>query len=164
MAPEYGATCGIFPVDAESLRYLEFSGRPKEQVELVEAYCSEQGLFHNRDSEDATYSDTLPAGPFHRAAFPGGAAAPQDRVALSDAASDFEAELAELIGDGVEHEPPNGSHEEGVAESFPPAIRPRSPWTEDARASPATGTAAWSPSARGPPSRSATSSSTTAPW
>ena len=50
MAPEYGATCGIFPVDAETLRYLEFTGRPREQVALVEAYCKEQGLFHTPDS------------------------------------------------------------------------------------------------------------------
>ena len=47
MAPEMGATCAIFPVDAETLRYLEFSGRPPERVELVEAYCREQGLFHD---------------------------------------------------------------------------------------------------------------------
>src|SRR3954451_12575972 len=47
MAPEYGATCGIFPVDAETLRYLEFSGRPKERIELVEAYSREQGLWHD---------------------------------------------------------------------------------------------------------------------
>ena len=46
MAPEYGATCGIFPVDAETLRYLRFSGRDEAQVELVEEYCKEQGLFH----------------------------------------------------------------------------------------------------------------------
>src|SRR5215213_4207502 len=59
MAPEYGATCGIFPVDAETLRYLEFSGRPQEHVGLVEAYAREQGLFHEPDSPDATYSDTL---------------------------------------------------------------------------------------------------------
>ena len=49
MSPEYGATCGIFPVDAETLRYLEFSGRPPERVELVEAYCREQGMFHDED-------------------------------------------------------------------------------------------------------------------
>jgi aconitate hydratase len=127
MAPEYGATCGIFPVDAESLRYLEFSGRPKEQVELVEAYCSEQGLFHNGDSEDATYSDTLELDLSTVQPSLAGPRRPQDRVALSDAASDFEAELAELIGDGVEHEPPNGSHEEGVAESFPASDPPSVP-------------------------------------
>ena len=49
MAPEMGATCAIFPVDGETLRYLEFSGRPRERVELVEAYCREQGLFHDAD-------------------------------------------------------------------------------------------------------------------
>src|SRR5581483_11816952 len=46
MAPEYGATCGIFPVDAETLRYLRMSGRPAELIQLVEAYTKEQGLFH----------------------------------------------------------------------------------------------------------------------
>ena len=59
MSPEMGATCAIFPVDAETLRYLEFSGRPPERVELVEAYCREQGLFHDADSEEIAYSDTL---------------------------------------------------------------------------------------------------------
>ena len=59
MSPEFGSTCAIFPVDAETLRYLEFTGRPTEQIELVDAYCREQGLFHDDDSEDATYSDTL---------------------------------------------------------------------------------------------------------
>ena len=50
MSPEYGATCGIFPVDEETLRYLEFTGRPKELVDLVEAYTKEQGLFHEEDA------------------------------------------------------------------------------------------------------------------
>ena len=68
MSPEMGATCAIFPVDAETLRYLEFSGRPKERVELVEAYCREQGLFHDEDSEEATYSDDARAGPGRRGA------------------------------------------------------------------------------------------------
>src|SRR5262249_56227844 len=52
MAPEYGATVGIFPVDQETLRYLEFTGRPREQLELVEAYMKEQGLFHKADSPE----------------------------------------------------------------------------------------------------------------
>ena len=59
MSPEFGSTCAIFPVDAETLRYLEFTGRPTEQIELVDAYTREQGLFHEPDSEDATYTDTL---------------------------------------------------------------------------------------------------------
>src|SRR6202040_2394821 len=57
MAPEYGATCGIFPVDAETLRYLRFTGRPEAQVTLVEAYMKEQGLFHTAQTADAVYSD-----------------------------------------------------------------------------------------------------------
>ena len=53
MSPEFGSTCAIFPIDAETLRYLEFTGRPTEQIELVDAYTREQGLFHEPDSEDA---------------------------------------------------------------------------------------------------------------
>ena len=59
MSPEFGSTCAIFPIDAETLRYLEFSGRPTEQIELVEAYAKEQGLWHDEDSEQPTFSDTL---------------------------------------------------------------------------------------------------------
>ena len=59
MSPEFGSTCAIFPIDAETLRYLEFTGRPTEQIELVDAYTREQGLFHEPDSEEPTYSDTL---------------------------------------------------------------------------------------------------------
>ena len=59
MAPEYGATCGIFPVDAETLRYLRFTGRPEPLIQLVEAYTKEQGLFHTPTTPAADYSDTL---------------------------------------------------------------------------------------------------------
>jgi aconitate hydratase A / 2-methylisocitrate dehydratase len=124
MSPEYGATCGIFPVDAETLRYLEFSGRPAEQVELVEAYCREQGLFHDENSEEATYSDTLGLDLGEVEPSLAGPRRPQDRVALSQAAADFRAELGELIGEAVEHEPPNGSPEHGSAESFPASDPP----------------------------------------
>jgi aconitate hydratase len=123
MSPEMGATCAIFPVDAETLRYLEFSGRPKELVELVEAYMKEQGLFHDADSEDATYSDTLELDLGDVVPSLAGPKRPQDRVALTDAASDFEAELAELLGDGEEE---LGPAEEASAESFP-ASDPPSP-------------------------------------
>src|SRR2546422_8135906 len=57
MAPEYGATVGIFPVDQETLRYLEFTGRSPDQVKLVEAYMKEQGLFHSPDAPEPVYSD-----------------------------------------------------------------------------------------------------------
>src|SRR5215475_2477409 len=53
MSPEFGATCGIFPVDKESLRYLKLTGRSEEQIELIEAYCREQGLFHDANTPEA---------------------------------------------------------------------------------------------------------------
>ena len=59
MAPEYGATCGIFPVDAETLRYLRLTGRSDEQIALVEAYYKEQGLFHAPGAPEAEYSATI---------------------------------------------------------------------------------------------------------
>ena len=63
MSPEYGATCGIFPIDKETLNYLRLTGRREEQVALVEAYCKEQGLFHTPDSPEANYSDVPAARP-----------------------------------------------------------------------------------------------------
>jgi aconitate hydratase len=121
MAPEYGATCGIFPVDAETLRYLEFSGRPRGRVELVEAYCREQGLFHDEDSEDAVYSDTLELDLGDVEPSLAGPKRPQDRVALSEAATDFRAALADLVDDW-DLEP--GTQDEAVAESFPASDPP----------------------------------------
>src|SRR3954462_4725719 len=59
MAPEYGATCGIFPIDAETLHYLRFTNRPEWQVRLVEAYAKEQGLFHMPDATEPRFSDSL---------------------------------------------------------------------------------------------------------
>jgi aconitate hydratase len=121
MAPEYGATCGIFPVDAETLRYLEFSGRPHERVELVEAYCREQGLFHDEQSEDAVYSDTLELDLGDVVPSLAGPKRPQDRVALSNAAQDFRAALTDLVDDW-DLEP--GTQDEAVAESFPASDPP----------------------------------------
>jgi aconitate hydratase len=83
MAPEYGATCGIFPVDAETLRYLRFSGRPEEQVRLVEAYCKEQGLFRTADTPAAAYSDTMELDLATVEASLAGPKRPQDRIGLS---------------------------------------------------------------------------------
>jgi len=97
MAPEYGATCGIFPVDAETLRYLEFTGRPKEQVALVEAYCKEQGLFHTPQSPDAAYSDTLRLDLGTVEPSLAGPRRPQDRVALAKVRDNFLAALPTLI-------------------------------------------------------------------
>ena len=63
MSPEFGSTCAIFPVDRETLRYLEFTGRPTETIELVDAYAREQGMFHDENSEDPTFSEHARARP-----------------------------------------------------------------------------------------------------
>ncbi|MGE5759616.1 MAG: aconitate hydratase AcnA [Gemmatimonadota bacterium] len=97
MAPEYGATCGIFPVDAETLRYLEFTGRPHEQVALVEAYAKEQGLFHSADSPDAAYSDTLSLDLGSVEPSLAGPRRPQDRVSLAQVGKTFLAALPSLM-------------------------------------------------------------------
>jgi aconitate hydratase len=97
MAPEYGATCGIFPVDAETLRYLEFTGRPKEQVALVEAYCKEQGLFHTADAFAAAYSDTLSLELGSVEPSLAGPRRPQDRVSLGQVGKTFLAALPGLM-------------------------------------------------------------------
>jgi aconitate hydratase len=98
MAPEYGATCGIFPVDAETLRYLRMSGRPEEHVALVEAYMKEQGLFHSADSPDAVYSDTLELDLNTVEPSIAGPRRPQDRIRLSAAKPSFELALPSLLG------------------------------------------------------------------
>ncbi len=96
MAPEYGATCGIFPVDAEALRYVRSSGRPEAQVDLVEAYMKAQGLFHSADSPEAEYTDTLELDLSTVEPSIAGPRRPQDRVRLSQAAEAFNAALPTL--------------------------------------------------------------------
>src|SRR5271167_1754821 len=97
MSPEYGATCGIFPVDKESLKYLKLSGRSDELIALVEAYCREQGLFHDDKTPEAEYSEllTLDLGTVEPSL--AGPKRPQDRVILSQAAESFHKALPSLI-------------------------------------------------------------------
>ncbi len=97
MAPEYGATCGIFPVDQETLRYLEFTGRSKQQVALVEAYCKEQGLFHTPETPEAAYSDTLSLDLATVEPSLAGPRRPQDRVGLQNVGKNFLTELPTLM-------------------------------------------------------------------
>jgi aconitate hydratase len=97
MAPEYGATCGIFPIDAETLRYLELSGRPRSQVRLVEAYCKEQGMFHAAGSPEAVYSDTLELDLATVEPSLAGPTRPQDRVPLREAKSSFARALKGML-------------------------------------------------------------------
>jgi aconitate hydratase len=97
MAPEYGATCGIFPVDAETLRYLRLTGRSEEQIALVEAYYKEQGLFHTASSPEAVYTQTLELDLATVEPSVAGPRRPQDRVLLKDAAASFAQQLPALL-------------------------------------------------------------------
>ncbi|HUV68652.1 MAG TPA: aconitate hydratase AcnA [Terracidiphilus sp.] len=97
MAPEYGATCGIFPVDAETLRYLRLTGRSEEQIALVEAYYKEQELFHTASSLEAEYTQTLELDLGAVEPSVAGPKRPQDRVLLKDAAANFEQQLPALL-------------------------------------------------------------------
>jgi aconitate hydratase len=97
MSPEYGATCGIFPVDKESLTYLRLTGRSEEQIALVEAYCREQGLFHDERTPVATYSELLALDLSTVESSLAGPKRPQDRVLLSQAGESFRIALPSLI-------------------------------------------------------------------
>jgi aconitate hydratase len=97
MSPEYGATCGIFPVDKESLKYLKLSGRSAEQIALVEAYCREQGLFHDDKTPEAEYSELLALDLSTVEPSLAGPKRPQDRVILSQAGESFLKALPSLI-------------------------------------------------------------------
>ncbi|HWG20214.1 MAG TPA: aconitate hydratase AcnA [Terracidiphilus sp.] len=97
MAPEYGATCGIFPVDAETLRYLRLTGRSEEQIALVEAYYKEQGLFHSAGAPEAEYTQTIELDLATVEPSVAGPKRPQDRVLLKDAAASFQQQLPSLL-------------------------------------------------------------------
>ncbi len=135
MAPEYGATCGIFPVDAETLRFLKFTGRPDALVRLVEAYCKEQGLFHDATTPEAAYSDTLALDLGTVEPSLAGPARPQDRVALGDVKKSFAAALPGLLTKakpkpgGVVHLAVAKEISEGSPTTPPPA--PDAPVHED---------------------------------
>ncbi|MGQ9808015.1 MAG: aconitate hydratase AcnA [Armatimonadota bacterium] len=98
MCPEYGATCAIFPVDAETLRYLRHSGRSEEHIQLVETYFKEQGLFHTPETPEAVYSDVLELDLSTVEPSVAGPRRPQDRVPLSRTADSFREALPSLLG------------------------------------------------------------------
>jgi aconitate hydratase len=111
MAPEYGATCGMFPVDKESLTYLHLTGRSEQQIALVEAYCREQGLFHDEKTPEATYSELLALDLSTVESSLAGPKRPQDRVLLSQAGESFRNALPSLMkaGKGEAPPPPSGN-------------------------------------------------------
>ncbi len=112
MSPEFGSTCAIFPIDSETLRYLEFSGRPAELIELVEAYAREQGLWHEAGSEEPTFTDKLELDLSTVVPSIAGPKRPQDRVSLTESKPAFRMALEGYL-------PEEDSEDEAVAESFP---------------------------------------------
>jgi len=93
MAPEYGATCGFFPIDERTIDYLRLTGRPEEQIELVRAYCQAQGLWRDESSPEPLFTDTLELDMSSIEPSLAGPRRPQDRVLLSDVDDQFNAEL-----------------------------------------------------------------------
>ena len=117
MSPEFGSTCAIFPIDAETLRYLELSGRPSERIELVETYAREQGLWHDEHSVQPTFSDLIEFDLGEVVPSIAGPKRPQDRVALTDAKQAFGEALRGLV-------PDYDDSDEASAESFPSSDPP----------------------------------------
>ncbi|HEU4392793.1 MAG TPA: aconitate hydratase [Solirubrobacterales bacterium] len=122
MSPEFGSTCAIFPVDAETLRYLDLTGRPTQTIELVDAYAREQGMFHDESSPDPVFSDLLELDLGEVVPSIAGPKRPQDRVPLAQAKEsflsamgEFDPEAAVRMGNG---------RDEAIEESFPASDPP----------------------------------------
>jgi aconitate hydratase len=111
MAPEYGATCGFFPIDAETIRYLKATGRSAARIALVEAYAKKQGLWRTAKTPDPVFSDTLELDIGTVEPSLAGPKRPQDRVPLSKAAAEFRAALTNgfAVGDVARREPVAGA-------------------------------------------------------
>jgi aconitate hydratase len=120
MSPEFGSTCAIFPIDEETIRYLKFTGRPTEQLALVEAYAKEQGLWHD-PSREATYSEYVELDLSTVVPCIAGPKRPQDRIALSDAKAAFR---RALVNYASVKEPAKSTVDEAGEESFPASDAP----------------------------------------
>jgi len=128
MSPEYGATIGFFPVDAQTLEYLRLTGRSDHQIKLVEAYCKEQGLFHSPNSTEPTFSDSLELDLAKVEPSLAGPRRPQDRVALGAAQRDYREQLVKEITEHIKGVDPNltgrwaaegGNPDNGAASEIP---------------------------------------------
>jgi aconitate hydratase len=119
MSPEFGSTIAVFPIDQQTLDYLELTGRPAEQLALVEAYAKEQGLWHDPEAEPR-YSEKLELDLATVVPSLAGPKRPQDRVALSDAKQSFRAALSDYVDEAGDEQ----GYDESVAESFPASDSP----------------------------------------
>ncbi len=126
MSPEYGSTCAIFPIDEETLRYLQFTGRKQEQVDLVEAYAKANGLWHDASVEPA-FSESLELDLSTVVPSLAGPKRPQDRVPLSRAKEMFRTALTDyVVGDSIQD-----PTDEAVAETFPASDATGAPGQEE---------------------------------
>jgi aconitate hydratase len=122
MSPEFGSTCAIFPVDAETLRYLDLTGRPTETIELVDAYAREQGMFADSSSPDPVFSDLLALDLGDVEPSLAGPKRPQDRVPLAQAKESFLEAMREFDPDAAEQM--GNGRDEAIEESFPASDPP----------------------------------------
>ncbi len=112
MAPEYGATCGFFPIDAETISYLRFTGRDEERIALVEAYARAQGMWREPSTPDPVFTDTLSLDLGTVVPSLAGPKRPQDRVLLSQASSEFARACAEMGREKITSVPVSGADHE----------------------------------------------------
>ena len=169
MSPEFGSTCAIFPIDAETLRYLEFSGRPAEQIALVEAYAKEQGLWHDEHSEAPIFSDEIELDLAEVVPSIAGPKRPQDRVSLTESKGAFRMALEDILPDAEEDEDDDDEDDPSRRPSRPATRSPPTCPTASATSRRVAPAARRSPSARPTPRRSRSTtaprpSSTTATW
>jgi aconitate hydratase len=122
MSPEFGSTCAIFPVDAETLRYLDLTGRPTKTIELVDAYARMQGMFHDESSPDPVFSDRLELDLGDVVPSIAGPKRPQDRVPLSESKQAFLEAMGEFAPDAAEQM--GNGRDEAIEESFPASDPP----------------------------------------
>jgi aconitate hydratase len=134
MSPEFGSTCAIFPIDDETIRYLKLTGRSSDQLELVEAYAKEQGLWHD-PTREPVYSETLELDLSTVVPSIAGPKRPQDRIALTSAKEAFRVSLVDYAGAPDQDDPDDAAStrgaavDESVEETFP-ASDPISPGSE----------------------------------
>lgn len=122
MSPEFGSTIAVFPIDEETTKYLELTGRTPEQIALVEAYAKEQGLWHDPEAEPR-YSERLELDLATVVPSLAGPKRPQDRVSLSDAKEAFRTSLADYV-DGTDDDGVKSKVDEASDESFPSSDAP----------------------------------------